>query len=83
MLRVLSLATAIISMLFVQAVMYPIAHPDNGICEAQTTEASCYAQAPAVGSSTTKCVWQATNSKGQGSCSFRPPGDGKQWYAFN
>ena len=78
-LRVLSLTTAIISMLFIQAVMYPISHPDNGICEAQTSEVACYAQPPAIGSGSSKCVWSSSSSSSDshGSCTFRPPGDGK------
>ena len=76
MLRVLSLATSIISMLFVQAVLYPIAHPDTGVCEVQGTEAACYAQPAAVGSSSSKCYWVVNTDDG-GTCHFRPPGDGK------
>ena len=77
MLRVLSLSTAVFSMLFVQAMLYPIAHPDNGICNIQTTEASCYAQPASIGASNSKCYWvPSTVDDDGGTCHFSPPGEG-------
>lgn len=69
LLRVLSLATGVISLLFVQAMTYAVRNPDDGTCGQYETLESCLAPPSAFDSSESKCYWDPE----QISCSFRSP----------
>ena len=77
LLRVLSLTTGVISMLFMQALIYPLAHPDNGSCELAVTQAACLSQPSPFSAGASKCYWtfdQFDVAYG-GHCYFNPPGN--------
>jgi hypothetical protein len=85
-LRVLSLWINIVTMLFVQSVLYNLADPDNGRCERQETMSDCLRLKSSL-SSSPECVWSNDVIGGsynqsqpdsvqvlvsEGACSFRP-----------
>jgi hypothetical protein len=55
-LRALSLVTNIIVMLFIEAVTYDLADPNDGSCELHETEASCLSEVSSLASES-KCYW--------------------------
>jgi hypothetical protein len=55
-LRALSLVTNIIVMLFIEAVTYDLADPNDGSCELYETEASCLSEISSLASES-KCYW--------------------------
>ena len=57
MLRVLSLSTNIIIMLFVQSITYNLSHGDDGTCEGYDTESACLADKSAYETGASKCYW--------------------------
>jgi hypothetical protein len=80
-LRVLSLWINIVTMLFVQSMLYNLADPDDGRCERQETMLDCLRLKSSL-SNSAECVWQSDmnglNNQSQldlmseGICSFRP-----------
>jgi hypothetical protein len=56
-LRMLSLITNVILFLFVEAVIYEIADPDDGFCEEQDDLSACLAEPSAFSSGESKCYW--------------------------
>ncbi|KAJ1422853.1 REJ domain-containing protein, partial [Ochromonadaceae sp. CCMP2298] len=71
MLRVVSLFTNVIVMLFVQSITYILTNPDDGSCEQQLTEAECVRDRSAFSSSDPKCAWGRGSTPGTpGSCAF-------------
>jgi hypothetical protein len=84
-LRVVSLATNIIVMLFIQSLTYNFTHGNDGSCEALHSEESCLAPRSSFGgTSGNKCYWIAsetatttttatTYSTEEGSCFFIQP----------
>ena len=79
-LRVLSLTTSVVSMLFIQALTYNINNPDDGTCELQTTKASCLAQTSSLQEGAPKCYY--TYDNGVGSCHFNQPASNIQVVMF-
>jgi hypothetical protein len=71
-LRVLSLATNIIVMLFVQSVTYNLTNPDDGSCRCYHTESTCTKPTSSFGTGERKCSWMASTGV-DGSCSFVEP----------
>ena len=82
-LRVVSLFSSIVIMLFIQSVTYNIAAPDDGSCESQDTESGCLSLKSTLNSNENRCYWTNTvnyllpqNSSemnvSEGNCSFRP-----------
>jgi hypothetical protein len=69
MLRVLSLTTNIIVMLFVQSITYNLSHGDDGSCETWKTSDQCLAESSAYTTTASKCVW----SEEERTCSFVQP----------
>jgi hypothetical protein len=55
-------------MLFMQAVIYDLANPDDGLCPTYTTAAICLKEKSSMSSSQSKCIWDLSHEK----CSFRP-----------
>ena len=79
-LRIMSLATSVISMLFVQAITYNINNPDDGTCELQQTRAACLAQTSSIQEGAQKCYY--TYDNGAGSCHFNQPASNIQVVMF-
>jgi hypothetical protein len=76
--RVLSLFSSIVIMLFVQSVTYNIADPDDGSCEACEDENCCLSLRSTLNSNQDRCYWTASSSfsssdtnSSEGSCHFR------------
>jgi hypothetical protein len=80
-LRVVSLATNIIVMLFIQSLTYNLTHGNDGSCETLHTEVSCLSPRSAFGMNGSKCYWVASDTDteaataggGGGSCFFVQP----------
>jgi hypothetical protein len=62
-LRVLSLATNVIIMLFIQSITYSLTNPDDGTCELLKTETSCLEPDSPYATGQSKCFWDANTSK--------------------
>jgi hypothetical protein len=74
--RVLSLFTSIVIMLFVQSVTYNIADPDDGSCEACKSESRCLSLRSTLNARESRCYWQTdSDSSSAGSCHFRDIGE--------
>jgi hypothetical protein len=82
--RVLSLFSSIVIMLFVQSVTYNIADPDDGSCEACEDENCCLSLRSTLNSNQDRCYWTASSSfsslstnvtvASKGTCAFRDIG---------
>ena len=73
-LRVLSLATNIIVMLFMQALVYALSNPDDGTCGNLTSQAACLRpRADFSGGGVSKCSWKPQGGQDKGGCSFAEP----------
>jgi hypothetical protein len=59
MLRVSSLATSMIIMLFMQSLTYNLTNPDDGFCESFKTSASCEAARSPYSTGDSKCTWMS------------------------
>jgi len=70
-LRVLSLAVQVVSMLFVQSVIYNVTNPDDGSCSTYTSPSECQLPKSSFGTSGNKCQW----SRAESSCSFVDPSE--------
>ena len=79
-LRVLSLTTSVVSMLFIQALTYSINNPDDGSCELQTTRRECLAQTSSLQEGAPKCYY--TYDNGVGACHFNQPASNIQVVMF-
>jgi len=66
-LRVLSLMMNILIMLFIEAMTYNIADPNDGSCETYNTESECLTEMSSLADHEPKCYWDNDNS----SCHFR------------
>jgi hypothetical protein len=66
-LRVVSLATNIIIMLFIQSVTYTLTNPDDGSCEALYTRPTCIEPRSPFATGESKCSWDGSE------CSFIQP----------
>ena len=79
MLRVVSLATNVLIMLFIQSLTYNYTHDDDGQCQRSTTRAECLAEPSDYGTGGHRCVWTTSattagvSSDGDGSCSYLEP----------
>jgi hypothetical protein len=84
--RVLSLFSSIVIMLFVQSVTYNIADPDDGSCEACESESRCLSLRSTLNMRQSRCYWEpavstdsGTGTDGggseSGSCHFREIGE--------
>ena len=69
-LRVLSLCSTVIVMLFVEAVTYNIADPDDGSCEVLKSEVECFSKKSVLSSDESMCYWESS-SAGGGSCHYK------------
>jgi hypothetical protein len=73
-LRVVSLASNIIIMLFIQSLTYNYTHGDDDSCQKLTTEDSCLQPKSSYGTGGTKCYWKGTaDSSSTGICEFIQP----------
>lgn len=81
--RVLSLFTSIVIMLFIQSVVYNIADPDDGSCEQCEEETCCLSLQSTLNLNENRCYWQPDDeidhqmnesSHDDGSCHFREIG---------
>jgi hypothetical protein len=85
--RVLSLFSSIVIMLFVQSVTYNIADPDDGSCESCDAESCCLSSKSTLNSNEDRCYWvsghwvanisssSSFEIGSQGSCHFRDIGE--------
>ena len=77
-LRVVSLATNAIVMLFIQSITYNLTNPDDGTCEALYSEADCLVPKSPFATGESKCAWVAAHSSGasatvDGECVYIEP----------
>jgi hypothetical protein len=73
-LRVVSLSTNIIVMLFVQSLTYNLTQGDDGSCEALHSEGSCLSPRSSYGTGGSKCFWTSdSTSISGGNCFFVQP----------
>ena len=73
-LRVVSLATNIIVMLFIQSITYDLTKGDDGSCELLHSEVSCLEPSSAYATGASKCYWVVDeSSKYGGDCHFVQP----------
>jgi hypothetical protein len=70
-LRVLSLISNIITMLFFQSIVYNLANPNDGSCSSFTTKINCERQQSQLNMQESKCLWENDpTSNGGGKCTF-------------
>jgi hypothetical protein len=82
-LRVMSLATNIIIMLFVQSVTYTLTNPDDGSCELLRDQPSCLVPRSPYATGQSKCAWSGPASGTQsGTCTYIDPGSSMQIILF-
>ena len=72
-LRVISMSTNIVVILFIQALTYDLTNPDDGTCPTYESADECLAESSAFDSSVPKCTW--TPKRYGGTCAFREPED--------
>jgi hypothetical protein len=76
-LRVTSLATNAIVMLFIQSITYNLTNPDDGSCALMTTEEQCLAPQSPFATGESMCSWTPSNSASTttaaGTCAFIEP----------
>jgi hypothetical protein len=75
--RVLSLFSSIVIMLFVQSVTYNIADPDDGSCEKCEDESCCLSLKSTLNSNEDRCYWSVSanaSAVAEGTCAFREIG---------
>ena len=75
-LRLVSLATNIIVMLFIQSLTYDLTKGDDGSCESFKTEESCLAPKSQYSTSMSRCYWTDSSdsaTSGMGYCRFIQP----------
>jgi hypothetical protein len=73
-LRVLALATNIITMLFIQSITYNLTNGDDGSCERLHDEASCLDETSGFSTGSSKCYWiRPEMHDGAGTCKFVQP----------
>jgi hypothetical protein len=83
MMRVVSLATNIIIMLFVQSLTYDLTKGDDGTCEMLKTELDCLEPRSGYSTGESKCYWLASNKdQGLAQCQFVQPDDSLQVVVF-
>jgi hypothetical protein len=71
-LRVVSLATNIVCMLFIQSLTYNLTNGDDGSCERYDNEVDCLQPSSAYATSAAKCYWTQENLS-VGQCRFVQP----------
>ena len=69
--RIISLATQVISMNFIQAVTYALTNPDDGTCESISTQPECLAPKTPFRTGENKCYWD--HGFRRGACHFQEP----------
>ena len=73
-LRVASLVTNVVIMLFIQSLTYALTNPDNGECGSYKTRSTCLEEESPYATGETKCSWSPSGKgDGKGSCSFVEP----------
>ena len=80
-LRVLSLATNIIVMLFIQSITYNLSNPDDGTCRTFTDEKACTRSKSSFSNGSNKCRWVQGSSNAR-SCIFIEPSDSSNIVIF-
>jgi hypothetical protein len=68
--RLLSLFSSIVIMLFIQSVTYNLADPDDGSCESCEVQSCCLALKSTLNSQEDRCSWDSQSQ--EDSCHFRP-----------
>jgi hypothetical protein len=75
-LRVVSLGTNIIVMLFMEALLYNVVEIDDGTCETHSSLEDCLKDESTLARGESKCYWTSSSSDaGAGQCRFREPSD--------
>jgi hypothetical protein len=72
-LRVLSLATNVIIMLFIQSLTYSLSKGDDGTCSHYHEESDCLAPKSTFATGQSKCYWIPPSSTAEGRCGFVTP----------
>jgi hypothetical protein len=70
-LRIISLSTNVLAMLFVQSITYNLTNPDDGSCELHSTKTECLTEMSPFGTGDPKCFWD--HGFKRGSCHFNQP----------
>jgi len=85
-LKMLSLTTNVFAMLFVQSILYPITHSDDGSCPLYNEEMSCLSESSVFNAGSPTCYWtpndvnsvNSVSGSGSGSvggtCAYSAPG---------
>jgi len=75
MARVLSLASNVLIMLFIQSLTYNLTNPDDGSCKTYNTENKCLRDESAFATGESKCAWESRSGDvhHSGQCSFVEP----------
>ena len=80
----MSVTSNIFTLLFVQAFLYPLIHPDDGTCQSQLDADSCNTYLSPFSGGDQLCLWTPTyttsttagsGSTASGDCAYNPPGD--------
>lgn len=75
-LRVVSLSTNIIAMLFIQSVTYNLTNGDDGSCERFDDSVACLSEPSAFSTGGSKCYWTpSSDGTDGGQCKYLQPGD--------
>jgi hypothetical protein len=81
-LRVISLSSNIIIMLFIQSLTYNFTHEDDGTCETLKTQETCLAPRSVYGTGDARCYWKASSSAATGRCAYLYPENSMQIVLF-
>jgi hypothetical protein len=83
MMRVLSLVTNIIIMLFIQSLTYDLTKGDDGSCERLSTEQACLEPRSAFATGDSRCYWvKGEVASSSGSCHYIEPDNNLQVVLF-
>jgi hypothetical protein len=72
-LRILTLFSSVISILFIQAVTYNFRNPDDGSCEIQSTKFNCLSIPSTFNTGEKKCYWDDSDPSDVPFCHFVKP----------
>jgi hypothetical protein len=85
-LRVMSLATSLVVMLFIQSLTYNLTNGDNGSCERLEDVTACLEPRSSFATGTSKCYWtpeaNGSGSSNEGICQFVQPDNDLQVVIF-
>jgi hypothetical protein len=69
MVRVLSLTSVVLAMLFIHAITYVVAYTDDGVCESLHDQSACLQEKSSLSKDQSKCYWSSSD----GTCHYLEP----------